>query len=46
MFDIIIIGAGAIQLDARNLTTKESRQIMINALEGLEVVNGIDINGV
>ena len=42
----IIIGAGAIQLDARNLTTKESRQIMINALEGLEVVNGIDINGV
>ena len=42
----ITIGAGAIQLDARNLTTKESRQIMINALEGLEVVNGIDINGV
>ena len=29
------IGAGAIQLDARNLTTKESKQIMINALEGL-----------
>ena len=29
------IGAGAIQLDARNLTTKESKQVMINALEGL-----------
>lgn len=32
---IINIGHGAIQLDARNLTTKESKQIMINALEGL-----------
>lgn len=32
---IINIGQGAIQLDARNLTTKESKQIMINALEGL-----------
>lgn len=31
----INIGHGAIQLDARNLTTKESKQIMINALEGL-----------
>ena len=31
----INIGQGAIQLDARNLTTKESKQIMINALEGL-----------
>lgn len=31
----INIGKGAIQLDARNLTTKESKQIMINALEGL-----------
>ena len=31
----INIGAGAIQLDARNMTTKESKQIMINALEGL-----------
>ena len=29
------IGEGAIQLDARNLTTKESKQVMINALEGL-----------
>lgn len=29
------IGEGAIKLDARNLTTKESKQVMINALEGL-----------
>ena len=41
----IVIGEGAIQLDARNLTTQESRQIMINAIEGLDVVKGIDIQG-
>lgn len=29
------IHEGAIKLDARNMTTKESRQVMINALEGL-----------
>lgn len=39
----IQIGEGAIQLDARNLTTTESRQIMINALEGLDDIKGIDI---
>ena len=39
----IHIGEGAIQLDARNLTTTESRQIMINALEGLDDIKGIDI---
>ena len=39
----ISIGEGAIQLDARNLTTTESRQIMINALEGLDDIKGIDI---
>lgn len=37
----IIIGEGAIQLDARNLTTTESRQIMINALEGLDDIKEI-----
>ena len=42
----IVIGEGAVQLDARNLTTQESRQIMINAIEGLEMVNGVDIRGV
>ena len=41
----IVVGEGAIQLDARNLTTQESRQIMINAIEGLDVVKGIDIQG-
>ena len=39
----IHIGAGAIQLDARNLTTTESRQIMINALEGLDDIKNIDV---
>ena len=42
----IIINEGAVQLDSRNLTTKESRQIMINAIEGLDVVKGIDVRGV
>lgn len=42
----IVIGEGAVQLDARNLTTQESRQIMINAIEGLEMVNGVDVRGV
>lgn len=41
----IQIGEGAVQLDARNMTTTESRQIMINALDGLDVVDGIDIRG-
>ena len=41
----IVIGEGAVQLDARNLTTQESRQIMINAIEGLEMVNGVDVKG-
>lgn len=41
----ITIGEGAVQLDARNLTTQESRQIMINAIEELEIVKGIDVKG-
>ena len=39
----INIGEGAVQLDARNLTTKESRQVMINALEGLNTIKGIQL---
>ena len=39
----IYIYEGAVQLDARNLTTRESKQVLINALEGLDVVSGIDI---
>ncbi len=42
----IHIGEGAVQLDARNMTTKESQQIMLNALEGLNVIEGINIRGV
>lgn len=41
----INIGEGAIQLDARNLTTKESKQVMINALEGLDCINNVNIRG-
>jgi len=37
----IHIHEGAIKLDARNLTTKESKQVMINALEGLGALNGV-----
>lgn len=37
---------GAVQLDARNLTTRESKQIMINALEGLDAVTNINIKGI
>lgn len=32
----IHVHEGAIQMDARNLTTKESQQVMINALHGLK----------
>lgn len=42
----IQIGEGAVQLDARNMTTKESQQVMLNALEGLDVIDGIDVRGV
>ncbi len=41
----IIVGEGAVQLDARNLTTEESRQIMINAIEGLDAVSSVNLNG-
>ena len=40
---IINIGEGAVQLDARNLTTKESKQVLINALEGLDAIRNIEI---
>lgn len=41
----IIIGEGAIQLDARNLTTKESKQVLINALQGLDSIKNIEVQG-
>lgn len=40
------IHEGAVQLDARNLTTRESKQIMINALEGLDAITNINIKGI
>ena len=40
------IHEGAVQLDARNLTTRESKQILINALEGLDAVTNINIKGI
>lgn len=39
----IYIYEGAVQLDARNLTTRESKQVLINALEGLDVVSSINL---
>ncbi|MBQ6220022.1 MAG: hypothetical protein IJH63_00375 [Methanobrevibacter sp.] len=40
----IIVGEGAVQLDARNLTTEESRQIMVNAMEGIDDIEYIEVN--
>ena len=42
----IVISEGAIQMDARSLTTKESRQVMVNAIEGLDVIEGVNVRGV
>ena len=42
----IVVSEGAIQLDARSLTTRESRQVMINAIEGLDVIEGVNVRGV
>ena len=41
----IIVSEGAVQLDARNLTTSESKKVLINALEGLDMISNIDIRG-
>ena len=41
----IIVSEGAVQLDARNLTTNESKRVLINALEGLDMIRNIDIQG-
>ena len=41
----IIISEGAIQLDARNLTTKEAKQVMVNALAGLDNIRNIEVGG-
>lgn len=41
----VILEEGAIQLDARNLTTKESKQILLNAIEGLQDWNPTNNGG-
>lgn len=41
----IIVSEGAVQLDARNLTTAESKQVMINALEGMDMIRNVNIRG-
>lgn len=38
---IVYVQEGAVQLDARNLTTKESKQIMVNAIEGLDMIDTV-----
>ena len=42
----IHVHEGAVQLDARNLTTRESKQVMINALEGLDAISNVNIRGI
>ena len=36
-----IINTGDFNLDARNLTTRESRQIVLNAIEGLDSIDRV-----
>lgn len=42
----IIVSEGAVQLDARDMTAKESQQILITALESLDNITSIQTNGV
>lgn len=42
---VLNIHEGAVKLDARNLTTKESKQVMINALEGMDCISNVNIRG-
>lgn len=39
----INVGDGAVQLDARNLTTKESQQVMIQAMEGFKSIKDVTV---
>ncbi len=41
----IIIGEGAVTVDARNKTEREAQQIMITALESLDIITDIQVNG-
>ena len=40
-----VFNEGAIKLDVRNMTDTEARQIMITAIESLDVVQGVNIKG-
>ena len=41
----IIIGEGAVTVDARNKTEREAQQILITALESLDTITDIKVNG-
>lgn len=43
---IFNISEGAIPVDARNMTTTEAKQLLILALENLDMINNIDIRGI
>lgn len=42
---IVNVNDGAFQLDARNFTTKECKQLFVNAIEGLDVVDTVTTKG-
>ena len=41
----IIVGEGAVNVDARNYTTKEAQGLMITALEGMDTITNVSVNG-
>ena len=41
----IIVGEGAVNVDARNKTEREAQQIMITALESLDSITDIRVTG-
>ena len=41
----IIVQEGAVNVDARNYTTKEAQGLMITALEGMDTITNVSVNG-
>ena len=41
----IIVGEGAVNVDARNHTVREAQKLMITALEGMDDITNVDVNG-
>ncbi|WP_458456218.1 hypothetical protein [Methanobrevibacter sp.] len=39
----IIVGEGAVSVDARNYTTKEAQKLMITAFEGMDNITNVDV---